>query len=1310
MPLKDDLRLRVTRSDAGEVVALHGPLAGGEIPEARAFTAPYVATDAQLQEVGQARRRALLDATCAQQIWSTLQGPNHAGQPTAGSRPDCVATALRDTLTPTLAATARRRVVLDAAPSSLFASLPVEGMEVMDHSPFVTGRAELLRLVHVDAAPVPVHAPYLRTYRALVLVGDVEQAAWSTGSTLELLREVQAVVDAMREVSAEVLVLSATGRLAIENAVQRPLLLDGRGVDEAREARFRSELRRLLASFPIDVLHYIGHGDEGVNQDLPAAGPSSTRIAFSLPLRPGDSGRPQRVWVGGDELASWIRHPVRLCTVTACAAAPHLAHALCLAAEHVVIMTARISPEFGAAWSRALYPRLFEERLPLGVAVREARLAMAKTDAHCGQAWIPQHYARTLDDSAFQDLPFRPILEKQLGGLGVMLGVQAAWWQPKDHAWIDEVYVELGIDVPSRRTSPNDETEVRRAQWTLGRLVEIGAPNVGRSFAHYRLIGAAGTGKTTALRTLARRLTWDGARLPFYIRLTEWERAGFGPEFLRERGLVEPLIQMNAPQIVWLLDGLDEVRDLQGFRELLQKQWFPTAEATLVVAGRSSAGSIGDRFLPVEVLPLSRAQAVDLAARVLNVERGQADAQADSSDLARKARGEKKLERIGDHADSAGKIVTRMSQFLRREVEVPLFVTLAAHLWANGKGVTTDGRMAFYTQVLDLLMEGGHRVDEVPEGHPLLALRAAARAMAVESIAREDGLDAFRSGRLEAALQESTFAKHFVPLEDVQEIATFACIVVRRHLLAAGLFVGHAQGEIEWAHPSFREALVAEALLEAPSPKADEPFALADKLIAARTDAASAYAEAFALYALGLRPDDGHRRRWVEHLIEVEREGKLSGRLASRLLFLGVPVDPDLVAEILGVTDDWGQRYRLYAELDESDAEAILAYFGAVVPNAWDVDEDGTRRLRVRDLGVAWEQCERTARRRDAIESVQMLRRAIMDLLPTPTAEVLKRAFATIGGAWINEDAAGAARARAELEADRSALAPLRKSHDIDAAPLDTPFWIPIDGNVNDRHPAFAIGADSDDEMGGRNETPPEAGVRLSSFSISTVPVTRGLYRLFDPDHPTNSTGRPDEPATQITWYEARLFCAWATHHLARMGEIDKTERIDLPTEYQWEYAARERGASKGGSRYHTGRDQDALNRAGWNRESDYGRLGHCVMPVGLLTPARPLGADGQPAGSLWDCHGNAWEWCRNLYGERLEGGSDPETLDPEGAVRGAVRVLRGGSFDVARGCRASFRGRIDPAFVVGFGVDFVVVLGFRLVRAPSSRASIFDP
>jgi formylglycine-generating enzyme required for sulfatase activity len=1279
----DDLRLSLETTPEGTLLSFARK---GAAP----CTGPFEATTEVLTGVGKARES------------QTLGEQDRSGL--ARSLGSTIANDFRATLTSTLPSTERRRVVLDAPPQSILASLPIEGISLAEHRPFETGRAELLRFVPVENAPHPVHPTYLRAYRALILVGDVEQSAYADGSTLSLEIEVQSVVDAMRDASAEVIVLSATGRLAIANAVQRPMLLDDRGTDDQRAHRLRAELARLLTSFPIDALHVIGHG-AGYTETT--AGRLSTCIKISLPLRQDDEGRPQHVLVSGEDLASWTRHPIRLCTVSACAAAPQLAHALCRAAEHVVIMTARISPSFGAAWCRELYARLFNERLAIGIAIREARLALATTEEHFGQTWIPQHYARTLDDSAFQKLPFRPILDRQLGGLGVMQGVQAAWWQPKDHSWIDEVYVEVGIEVSSRRTQPTEEGDGEPAPWTLRRLVETGAHQLGRGHAHYRLIGAAGTGKTTALRTLARRLTWEGNRWPIYIRLPEWERADFGSEYLQRRGLEEVPMKQNAPQIVWLLDGLDEVRDLQRFRELLQQQWFPITEATLVVAGRSSAGSIGDGFLPVEVLALSRAQAVDLAARVLNVERGQANAQADSSDLARKARGEKKLERIGDHADSAEKIVTHMSQFLRREVEVPLFVTLAAHLWANGKDVTTDGRMAFYTQVLDLLMEGGHRVDEVPEGHPLSALRAAARAMAVESIAREDGLDAFRSGRLEAALQESTFAKHFVPFKEIHRVADDECVEVRQKLLNSGLFVGHVQGELEWAHPSFREALVAEALLRAPSPKRnvrfarDKRFALADKLIAARADAASAYAEAFALCALGLGPNDGHRRRWVEHLIEVERKGKLSGRLASRLLFLGVPVDPELVAEILGVTDDWEQRHRLYTELDDSDAEAMLAYFGAVVPNSWDVDEDGTRRLRVRDLGVAWEECERIGLRGDAIESVQVLRRAIMDLLPTPAAEVLKRAFATIGGAWINEGLPGAADAHARLEADRSALAPFRESHGIDAAPLDAPFWTPIDGNSDDRDPAFAIGADRDDDMAFEDEATPDGGVRLGSFSISAVPVTRGLYRLFDPGYQKNSTRRPDEPATYITWYEARLFCAWATHHLTRLGVIDKNERIDLPTEYQWEYATRERGASQGGSCYHTGRDADALHPAGWYFNSDYGRTGRRVMPVGLLTPARPFRADGQPAGSLWDCHGNVQEWCRNIYGRMLQGGSDPETVHSPSSERGAGRVMRSGSFvGDAQHCRASYRDWDFPSFV-----DDSVggVRGFRLVRAPSS-------
>ncbi|MEM9803449.1 MAG: NACHT domain-containing protein, partial [Planctomycetota bacterium] len=872
--------------EGGDEIQAYGALVDGRVEREAPLLGRLVAPASLLEGVRNARRTGSLSARNSSdprdQLWRSIA--QHAP---ADSSSDLGAT-LEATLTSTLPPNGpRRRVILNADPSTLLAALPLEGVAIDDSRVFETSRAELLRFVHVEDAPRPIpRAPYLRRHRALVLVGDIEQSSRVTGSTRDLRREVQAVVQALRGAGTEVVVGSVTGRLELTGAVQRPLLLDDRGDDAEREERCRSALREMLSEVPVDVLHYVGHGDEAAESQV---GRASTSVSFSLPMRERDRGRSRRIWIEGAELNRWTRRPLRLCTLSACAASPQLAAALCAAAEHVVVMTSRVSPEFTAAWTRALYGRLFDADEPraIGVAVAEARDAL-RSIGHDEHAWIPQHYARSLDDAPFSGTRYRALLDRHVSELGVMEGALSAWWQPVDEAWLDRVYVEADIEGAAVPEVPPPEEgliqdDLPSASWTLDRLARTTPHVLGLERAHFRLVGAAGSGKTTALRIVARRLTRLGERLPIYIRLPQWERHGFGLEFLEEQGLGRDLLEQRAPDLVLLLDGLDEIREHDAFRSLLRKSWFPFDEAALVVAGRATAGSIGDGFQRIDLARLSQARAVELATRVLNIERGQAERDLDGERGTRRAdEARKRLARIADHAESAERVVDHLSVHLRHEARVPLFVTMAARLWARGLDITTIGRMKFYEQVLDMLVESGHRETDVT-GRPTTALRRAARCLALESLVDVDAMDGFRRGRFGATIETSTLAKQCVPRSSLEDVGEWECTRVRAALLDTGLLAGDARGELEWTHPSFRDALVAEAFIELVQRLGiDEALSVARRVVVDADGPPSALAEALGLAAMGLGRDDD-RERWIQHLLDVERATGSEARLASRV-------------------------------------------------------------------------------------------------------------------------------------------------------------------------------------------------------------------------------------------------------------------------------------------------------------------------------------------------------------------------------------------------------------------------------------------
>ncbi|MFZ4428364.1 MAG: formylglycine-generating enzyme family protein, partial [Saprospiraceae bacterium] len=129
-----------------------------------------------------------------------------------------------------------------------------------------------------------------------------------------------------------------------------------------------------------------------------------------------------------------------------------------------------------------------------------------------------------------------------------------------------------------------------------------------------------------------------------------------------------------------------------------------------------------------------------------------------------------------------------------------------------------------------------------------------------------------------------------------------------------------------------------------------------------------------------------------------------------------------------------------------------------------------------------------------------------------------------------------------------------------------------------------------------------------------------------------------------------------------------------LPTEAQWEYAAR-------GGRYHAHAGHlyagsSRLEEVGWYRDNS----GQETQAVGYKQ-ANVLG--------LYDMSGNVWEWCGDWFGDY----SSDSALDPKGIATGDDRVLRGGSWSkIARYCRVSTRINNTPSFRYDF-------FGFRVAR-----------
>ena len=190
--------------------------------------------------------------------------------------------------------------------------------------------------------------------------------------------------------------------------------------------------------------------------------------------------------------------------------------------------------------------------------------------------------------------------------------------------------------------------------------------------------------------------------------------------------------------------------------------------------------------------------------------------------------------------------------------------------------------------------------------------------------------------------------------------------------------------------------------------------------------------------------------------------------------------------------------------------------------------------------------------------------------------------------------------------------------------------WLDID-RVLVAGGAFEMG----DNDGEKDERPAHT-VNLSDFYMSIYEITFEQYEIFckasGNNLPGNNKyGRGKQPVI-VNWSEAKVFCSWLTQ---RTGVT-----VELPTEAQWEYAARERGKR--------------MKWAGTDVESDLAlyawHRGSTTQPVGQKRP-NALG--------LFDMSGNVYEWCRDGYDENFYKRSSPN--DPEAPYKSKV-VRRGGS------------------------------------------------
>ena len=219
---------------------------------------------------------------------------------------------------------------------------------------------------------------------------------------------------------------------------------------------------------------------------------------------------------------------------------------------------------------------------------------------------------------------------------------------------------------------------------------------------------------------------------------------------------------------------------------------------------------------------------------------------------------------------------------------------------------------------------------------------------------------------------------------------------------------------------------------------------------------------------------------------------------------------------------------------------------------------------------------------------------------------------------------------------------------------------------------------DMGDEHGdlGASRGPVQKGINIDSFYLAEFPVTQALWKaaMGEQNNPSHFKG-DNRPVETVSWDEAKAFLKDLNNTQAarERREMDGLQ-YRLPSEVQWEYAARE-GKNDPKLLYAGGVN---LKEVGWYDKNSHQE----TNPVGLKLPNE---------WGLYDMSGNIYEWCEDDWVDTLKG--MPKDGSPRKIKDEKKRVVRGGSWYVNDDDgRVADRGWIDSDIRSGY-------IGFRLAR-----------